>query len=182
MRIQVVDKNKRMTGSASDFFQLALRATGNQSRIKRDIIEAVHNSPDTYPYLKNLFPSSQVHTYYREQIKAELELLKDESLFFGEYTPDVFDNLHGQSEEGVVDDLKKICPTLFNLLFNLCQRKVGSTPDDKNYARIVSIVSTICFSRHPMKSNCPESSTSHNINLTRTRKGRSRPKQTGMIV
>lgn len=154
IRIQFGDKNNRTTGSTSDFIQLALRATGHQSRARRDIIEAVDNSPNVYPYLKNLFPSSQVHTFYHEQIKAELELLKDESLFFGEYTPDVFDYLHEQSKESVVDDLKKICPTLFNLLFSLCQRRVGSTPDDKNYARIISIVSTICFSRHPMKSNC----------------------------
>ena len=154
IRIQFGDKKNRKTGSVSDFIQLALRATSHQGRAKKGIIEAVDNNPDVYLYLKNLFPSNQVHTLYQEQIKAELEQLKDESLFFGEYTPDVFDHLHEQSEESVVDDLKRICPTLFNLLFGICQWKVGSTPDDKNYARIVLIISTICFSRHPMKSNC----------------------------
>src|SRR5882762_3450606 len=43
-------------------------------------------------------------------------------------------------------------PSLWALLFHLCQT-TDKTPDNKKHAQIISIVSNICFAKHPRLCN-----------------------------
>ena len=87
-------------------------------------------------------------------MRAEIEALRGDTLVFGQYKPEAFNRVTEETANGIIEQIREHAPTLFRLLFSLCKNNEVTTPEQQNHARIVMIISIICFSRHPRISIC----------------------------
>ena len=116
--------------------------------------QEVDTNPHIHRRLRNLRTVDEEQRVRRKTMQAELEVLRKNTMIFGQYKPEVFGRLEEESANESISQIIKFCPTLFQLLFGLCQNSEETTPQTQNYARIAMIVSITCFSRHPRLSNC----------------------------
>ena len=140
---------KNTRGTLQDLLKLVARSPSSRSTLVR----AVDSDNNLHPYLHNLAPMQTATEVYQSRLTEELEKLRSIKLF-GEYTPDAFDAIGSQDGTSLMSQIKSLAPSLFGLLFNLCQNDKVKTPDSQNHSRIVSIISSLSFSRHPRLSNC----------------------------
>lgn len=96
--------------------------------------------------LKTLVKEEEAEAWYLKKLNTDLDGLMKLPLF-QQYTPVALDEIKEIRDGHFYDDIKRAAPTLYNLLLRLCKNS-DRTDDEKNCARIVSILTTICFTKH----------------------------------
>jgi hypothetical protein len=127
-------------GSVNDLIRLAAR----HRSVRGHLINTIR---DGEVIQATLGPTEEV---YHARLSAEVEKLVGVDIF-GQYTPDAMDKTQGFQDDALAEQIEEYVPSLFGLLDTLC-RTTNKTVQ-RNRRRIVSILSIICFIRHPMKCN-----------------------------
>jgi hypothetical protein len=133
-------------GSINDFIRLAARSTRHKNA-RGLLIQAIQEDDVIQAAL------GSTEEIYRARLSAEVERLAGVDIF-GQYTPDAMDKIQELQDDALAEEIEEYAPSLFGLLENLCRS--SRTMDkmvQRNRRRIVSILSIICFTRHPMKCN-----------------------------
>ena len=82
-----------------------------------------------------------------QALERDVETLRDIPVF-GQYGPDAIGALQAITEESLFATVQERAPLIVRFLERLCRSSEWTTPDGHNRARIISLLSTICFSRH----------------------------------
>ncbi len=102
-----------------------------------------------------LFPAAismdKAENQYRINMAIEVERPATIPIF-GQYTPEAIDTILGTENKTIINEMQSKAFSLWALLFHLCQT-TDKTPDNKKHAQIISIVSNICFAKHPRLCN-----------------------------
>ena len=129
-----------MRGSVNEFIRLAARST-RHNHVRGNLISTIQDAEVMQAALRS------TEEIYRTRLSAEVEKLAGVDIF-GQYTPEAMDKIQ---ELQVAEQIEEYTPSLFELLYILC-RTTNKTVQ-RNRRRIASILSIICFTRHPMKCN-----------------------------
>jgi hypothetical protein len=133
--------NKR--GSINDFLRLAARSIHHTS-VRCHLINTIQEDKVIQASLKS------TEETYLARLSAEVEELSKVDIF-GQYTPDAIDKMQQLQDDILAKQIEEHAPSLLELLETLCRTTNKTT--QRNRRRIVSILSIICFTRHPMKCN-----------------------------
>jgi hypothetical protein len=147
---QVRSKGSDGRGSLPDLLRLIARSH-NHARIRTNVVKAIEEDE----VIGELFPAAilteKAERQYRSNMAIKVEKLAKMPIF-GQYTPEAIDTILDTENKTVIRELQSKAPSLWALLFHLCQTN-DKTPNDKNHAKIISIVSNICFAKHPRLCN-----------------------------
>jgi len=137
-------------GSLPDLLRLIARSH-NHARLRTNIMQAIQKDE----VIGELFPAAismdKAENQYRINMAIEVERLATIPIF-GQYTPEAIDTILGTENKTIISEMQSKAPSLWALLFHLCQT-TDKTPDNKKHAQIISIVSNICFAKHPRLCN-----------------------------
>jgi len=132
-----------MRGSVNEFIRLAARSTRHK-HVRGHLISTIRDDEVMQAAL------GSAEEIYRTRLSAEVEKLAGVDIF-GQYTPEATDKIQELQDGALAEQIEEYAPSLFKLLDILC-RTTNKTVQ-RNRRRIVSILSIICFTRHPMKCN-----------------------------
>jgi len=130
-------------GSVNDFIRLAARSTRHRS-VCGHLISTIRDDEVIQATL------GSAEEVYHARLSAEVEKLAGVNIF-GQYTPDAMEKTQELQDDALAEQIEEYAPSLFGLLDTLC-RTTNKTVQ-RNRRRIASILSIICFTRHPMKCN-----------------------------
>jgi len=130
-------------GSSNDLIRLAARSTRHWS-VRGHLISTIRDDKVIQATL------GSAEEVYHARLSAEVEKLAGVDIF-GQYTPDAMDKTQELQDDALTEQIEEYAPSLFGLLDTLC-RTTNKTVQ-RNRRRIASVLSIICFTRHPMKCN-----------------------------
>ena len=148
--IKGVRVDRQGFGSVPDLLQLVARSQ-NHARLRTNLMKAIKEDE----VIGELFPAAiltdEAESQCRINMATEVEKLATMPIF-GQYTPEAIDTILDTDNKTIIKELQLKAPSLWALLFHLCQT-TDKTPEDKKHAQIISIVSNICYAKHPRLCN-----------------------------
>lgn len=147
-KIRFGSENSR--GTISDYLRLAIRSKAHNS-LRTSIIQTIQEDDVLHEQLETLISERRAEENLSTKLEKEIKELMELPLF-QQYTPAALDEIKEIKDGHFYDDIKKAAPMLYALLLKIC-RNSDKTDEGKNQARIVSIFSTICFTKHPRLCN-----------------------------
>lgn len=137
-------------GSLSDYLKLVFRSK-THNHLRTTVIQTIEHDEVLHAQLGTLLSENQAEENYFQKLERELKELMKLPLF-QRYTPAALDEVKEIKDGHFYDDIRTAAPALYTLFLRLCQNS-DKTDENKNRAKIVSLLSTICFSKHPRLCN-----------------------------
>ena len=129
----------------TNYFKLAVHFKSH-NLLRANVFQTIEEDCVLHGQLHTLFNKEKREKIYHKRLENNVrELMK--LLLFQQYTFLALDEVKKIKDGHFYDDIKKAAPTLYILLSKLCQNS-DKTNEEKICTKIVSILITICLTKH----------------------------------